>query len=240
MTEGDWLAGSDPSPMLTWLNERDASARKFRLFTCAAARSLWHLMTWELARETVIAAERFADAELTDAQRRACAEALRATYPPRMTPDNPVSAEYLTGMIAFYCAWSNSVTPMAGLHLNRHGSETVVRWGPFARVLAATGLWDHATGHPIAVAEVSHQCRMVRDIFGNPFRPVAVDPAWLTATVLALAQGICADRAFDRLPILADALEDAGCDNEQLLEHCRGSGPHVRGCWAVDLILSKE
>jgi hypothetical protein len=79
-----------------------------------------------------------------------------------------------------------------------------------------------------------------RDIFGNPFRTGAVDPAWLTATVVALAQGIYADRAFERLPILADALEEAGCDDAQLLGHCRGRGPHVRGCWAVDLVLARE
>jgi hypothetical protein len=79
-----------------------------------------------------------------------------------------------------------------------------------------------------------------RDIFGNPFRPVAADPSWLTSTVLALARGIYADRAFDRLPILADALQDAGCDNEDVLDHCRGPGPHARGCWVVDLLLGKS
>ncbi|MBN9121064.1 MAG: hypothetical protein J0I06_18250 [Planctomycetes bacterium] len=74
-------------------------------------------------------------------------------------------------------------------------------------------------------------------MFGNPFRPVAFDPAWLTSTVIALAAGIYEDKAFDRMPILADALQDAGCDSTDILNHCRGSGPHVRGCWVVDLIL---
>jgi hypothetical protein len=81
---------------------------------------------------------------------------------------------------------------------------------------------------------------LLQDIFGNPFRPVTADPEWLTATAVALAQTIYAERAFDRLPILADALEDAGCDNADILAHCRGDGPHVRGCWVVDLILGKE
>ena len=66
-----------------------------------------------------------------------------------------------------------------------------------------------------------------------------IDPEWRTSTVVQLAQGIYADRAFDRLPILADALQDAGCDNEDVLTHCRGTGPHARGCWVVDLILGK-
>jgi hypothetical protein len=80
----------------------------------------------------------------------------------------------------------------------------------------------------------------LRDLFGNPFRPVAVDPSWLTPTVVALAAGIYADGAFDRLPILADALQAAGCDNADVLGHCRGPGPHVRGCWVTDLVLGKE
>ncbi|MCE9561576.1 MAG: hypothetical protein K8U57_05935 [Planctomycetes bacterium] len=80
----------------------------------------------------------------------------------------------------------------------------------------------------------------MRDIIGNPFRPVVADPSWLTSDVIALAQGIYEDRAFDRMPILADALQDAGCDNEDVLSHCRQPGEHVRGCWAVDLILGKS
>lgn len=81
---------------------------------------------------------------------------------------------------------------------------------------------------------------MARDIFGNPFRPVAFDPAWRTSTALAIAQGIYDDRAFDRLPILADALQDAGCENDDILSHLRSDGPHVKGCWALDLVLGKE
>ena len=82
---------------------------------------------------------------------------------------------------------------------------------------------------------------LVRDVFGNPFAPTQLfDPAWLTSTVLALAKGIYEERAFDRMPILADALQDAGCDSADILDHCRGPGPHVRGCWVVDLVLGKE
>jgi hypothetical protein len=87
--------------------------------------------------------------------------------------------------------------------------------------------------------ELSAQADLLREIFGNPFRPVAFDPRWRTADVVALAQAIYDDRAFDRMPILADALLDAGCDDEQVIGHCRGDGPHVRGCWVVDLVLGK-
>jgi hypothetical protein len=89
-------------------------------------------------------------------------------------------------------------------------------------------------------AKKKSQVGLIRDIFGNPFRPVTINPAWRTSNVTALAQAIYDDRAFDRLPILADALEDAGCDNADILNHCRQPGVHVRGCWVVDLVLGKE
>ena len=81
---------------------------------------------------------------------------------------------------------------------------------------------------------------ILRDIFGNPFRPISVDPSWRSATVVALAEGSYQDRAFDRLPILADALQDAGCDYPDILDHCRGPGPHVRGCWVVDFLTGRK
>jgi hypothetical protein len=83
------------------------------------------------------------------------------------------------------------------------------------------------------------QSALLRCIF-NPFRPVTLNPAWRTSNAIALAQSIYDDRAFDRLPILADALEDAGCDNADILNHCRQRGEHVRGCWVVDLILGRS
>jgi hypothetical protein len=89
------------------------------------------------------------------------------------------------------------------------------------------------------VEEHKQQAALLRCIFGNPFRPVALDPAWRTEAVVGLAAGIYADRAFDRLPVLADALEDAGCADADVLGHCRGPGPHARGCWVVDLLLGK-
>jgi hypothetical protein len=89
-------------------------------------------------------------------------------------------------------------------------------------------------------SEQECQAGVIRCIFGNPFRPVTIDPCWSTRTVTALAQAIYTDRAFDRLPILADALEDAGCTAADILAHCRGSGEHVRGCWVVDLLTGRE
>ncbi|QJX00196.1 hypothetical protein FTUN_7820 [Frigoriglobus tundricola] len=76
--------------------------------------------------------------------------------------------------------------------------------------------------------------------FSDPRRCVTIAPSWLTPTVLELVKGIYDEKAFDRLPILADALQDAGCDNDDILNHCRQPGEHVKGCWVVDLVLGKK
>jgi hypothetical protein len=81
---------------------------------------------------------------------------------------------------------------------------------------------------------------LLPDIFGNPYRPVAFAPEWRTDAAVALARGMYESREFGAMPILADALQDAGCASAEILDHCRGPGPHVRGCWVVDLVLGKE
>jgi hypothetical protein len=117
--------------------------------------------------------------------------------------------------------------------------QTVAGWllAPAPGYVQIAVVVPRLTGVPIP------QAALLRDIFANPFRPVALDPgylAWSGGSIPKLAQSIYAGRAFDRLPILADALLDAGCDDEDLMAHCRSECPHVRGCWAIDLILGKE
>jgi hypothetical protein len=99
----------------------------------------------------------------------------------------------------------------------------------------ANGGEEQKTGDP---NEAAAQCDLIRDIIFHPDHSVAINRAWLTSDVLALARGIYTERAFDRMPILADALQDAGCENTDVLNHCRDTGtPHVRGCWVIDLLL---
>jgi hypothetical protein len=84
---------------------------------------------------------------------------------------------------------------------------------------------------------------LVREVFGNPFRPCPIEPLWLAwdgGTIPKVAEAIYEERAWDRLPILGDALEEAGCTDEAILTHCREPGGHVRGCWVVDLVLGKD
>jgi hypothetical protein len=89
-------------------------------------------------------------------------------------------------------------------------------------------------------SEFRAQTALLRDIAGNPFVPVVFDVCWRTEAVVGLARGMYESRDFGPLPVLADALEDAGCADPSVLAHCRGGGPHVRGCWVVDLVLGKE
>jgi hypothetical protein len=123
---------------------------------------------------------------------------------------------------------------------HKHGSVESLRMAMAeARwVLATNGRGRHF-GEPLT-AEGAVQVDLLRDIFGNPFRLAAVDPSWFTSTVLALASQMYDSRDFSPMPILADALQDAGCDNDDILNHCRQPGEHFRGCWVVDLLLGKE
>jgi hypothetical protein len=119
--------------------------------------------------------------------------------------------------------------------------------GEFVALLdMAYGMWksewpslNGGEQDPAWLAERKAQACLVRDVFPNPFRPVVPKPAWGADAVLGLARAAYAGR-FDSLPVLADALEEAGCDSADLLAHCRGRGPHVRGCWALDVLLGKD
>lgn len=111
-----------------------------------------------------------------------------------------------------------------------HPGFVVVRYNPFDR-----------PGHVLtAHCQEAAVAAIMRDIFGNRFRPATLDPAWRTTTVVRFAQAVYDDCAFHQLPILADALEEGGCTDAAILGHCRGPGPHVRGCWVVDLLLGKQ
>jgi hypothetical protein len=188
---------------------RTASPRKARLFGVACGYRVWQYLADPRERPAVEVAERFADGQATVAE----LQAARNARPPGMGDD-----EWSRGYL-FHHLTAEDVR------------EVFTLWRIGVRIGQKAGLgWRTQV---IAIGD------LVRCIFGSPFRPVNADPAWLTSTVVALAAGIYAERAFDRLPILADALQDAGCNSADVLAHCRGTGPHVRGCWVVDSLLGK-
>ena len=89
-------------------------------------------------------------------------------------------------------------------------------------------------------AERKGQCDLLRDLAGNPFRPLTADPRWRTGAAVGHDRTMYESRDFGAMPVLADALEEAGCNDTGVLAHCRGDEPHVRDCWVLDLVLGKE
>jgi hypothetical protein len=222
MTEAEWLAATDPTLMLKFLRRR-ASDRKLRLFGVACCRRVWHVLDDEPCRTAVEVAERFADAEVTNDDR---ARAFRAACKVRDRHPQPTGRRSADDKTCAYYATSYVVAAQ-GVTAAGNGSAYVLQHFE----------WKDANRFPTERKQVRN---LWLDVFGNPFRPAALDPQWLTSTVLALARQMYGSRDFSAMPILADALQDAGCDREEVLDHCRGPGLHVRGCWVVDLVLGKD
>ncbi|WP_238602666.1 hypothetical protein [Fimbriiglobus ruber] len=210
MTESEWLYSPDPTPMLEFLRGK-VSDRKLRLFACAVTRH--HAQNFkgsERLLKGLEIGERFADNSKSKTAAKRLQEAFHEQYYPG---DGPLF--WLSWM--YQAAMSKNTFRIFWSFLTRDG---LVREALITAELAAMA------------------AQVARDVF-NPFRPATLNPAWQTPTVLSLAQGIYTDRAFDRLPILADALEEASCDNPDLLNHCRSETVHTRGCWALDLLLGR-
>jgi hypothetical protein len=262
MTEAEWLTSSDPDQMLgcvlgkntflaSWLrglrqtgNEprpRLADERRLRLYACACCRRIEDLMSDDRSRAAVEVAERDADGradrtEVAAARQGAmrAVEALSAragrsniplAYQP---PVDQADAE----IAAARAAVEVTRAPADAVRLVARAVLQVV----VERRDAEWSRWAVEAAGPAA------RVALLREVFGNPFRDAAVDPAWLRwndGTIPKIARGIYEERAFDRLPILHDALVDAGCDDEALLAHCREPAGHVRGCWVIDALLGR-
>lgn len=230
MTEAEWDSCDDPQKMLEWLRHSGkASDRKLRLFAVACCRCIWPKLTDARCRSAVEIAERFADGLVTARGRgRAFTAAREATRHVGAPTQNAFHA----------AAYSAHASPATAAH------------GASANALYARGRWAVGPHGPVLRRwEGVPLCSILRDIF-LPFRTACLDLAWLAwndGTVQRLAAAIYEDRRLPegtldtaRLAVLADALEESGCANEELLGHLRGPGPHVRGCWLIDLLLGKS
>jgi hypothetical protein len=243
MTEAEWLTCADPSAMLVYLRGK-ASDRKFRLFAAACCRRAWHLFKGvPRGRRAVEEAERFADSGLRRRSRAliaACAEADRGQRPGSTRGHAALAAACACGCRAAEAADACALNAAIALALQTQ---------PHGRAC-----WDNIQSGAfldIMRSERAALCGPLRDLFGNPFRPAPpVDPAWLAwngGAVPKLAQAIYDGRELPRwtldntrLAILADALEEAGCTDQDILSHCRGGGEHVRGCFVVDLLTGRD
>jgi hypothetical protein len=258
MTEAEWLACTDPQKMLGFLEGR-ASDRKLRLFACACCRHTWHLFSDHRVREAVEVAERLADGLATAEESQAAESAARAA---RRDADAAYQASDAAAVVADATAGeTRQATAWAAVTAGAAAASAQGAIGSDAGFAARTAAAAAANTAEYAAAaaartieytfrvrasgdEKVEQCRLCRCVFGPlAFRPVPpLAPALLTwndATAVKLARAIYDGRRFEDLPILADALEEAGCTAAGLLGHLRGPGPHVRGCWALDRLLGR-
>jgi hypothetical protein len=247
MTEAEWLACTEPDDLLQFLRDQ-ASDRQLRLFVCACCR---RLLPWlqgkrkaalALCEKALEVSEKYADGLVDQAT---------------LTAALPASAYYSVtagpGILAAEVARRT-------LHVQLAGNERPMRFGrrlighpaseaaEFARSVVSSiagetkdrsGKAKAARKRTATLQEKAFQVELLRDLFGNPFQSVVIDSGWLAwngGTVVHLAQGIYNKRRFTDMPILADALEEAGCTEPDILPHCRQPGPHVRGCWLIDLL----
>jgi hypothetical protein len=210
MTEAEWLGCAEPRQMLAHLGQT-ATERKLRLFGCACCRRVSESLEPLLGPFT----EGRNGIEVAE------------RYADRQADDDEMRRMH-------------DILDEAGNM--RYGSVDFVTSHERSELVLCcdAAIWDLDGVSPVSLTEENTQASLARDIFGNPFRPVALSPSWRIDTSLSLARQMYEARDFTAMPILADALQDAGCDNEDILAHCRGSSPHVRGCWVVDLVLGRE
>lgn len=243
MTEQQWLASNQPHAMLDFLQGK-ASDRKLRLFAVACCRRIWHLLPNMIGRHAIDVAERIAEG----------------------SPIQENLVELLDGLYSRSFAYIDGYKTERDANIGYHSLRATYNALPdvlpphrfSAYPALRPNILEVASDVAFTVANASRRCDerdadkadfqreldgqvpLLQDIFGNPFRPIALDLSWVTSTVQRLAAAIYEERAFDRMPILGDALEEAGCTNADILNHCRKPGEHVRGCWVVDLLLAKE
>ena len=247
MSEDDWSACTDPQLMLLFLRSRRAATdRKLRLFACACCRRIWHRFPDPLNRDPVVEVEDHPDGRFEDEDILTAVRASSSVEPEcRGQPAYWVAKALGRGFYKMTAFESATLVACKAMALDDqdygHRVEVELFWSVSGGAIADRG--DVSLPTPVRPAavqvEATAQAGLLREVFGSPFRPVNFEGEWRTEAVVALARGMYESRDFTVMPVLTDALEDAGCPNEDILAHCRGGGHHVRGCWVVDVVLGK-
>ncbi|MEM8534878.1 MAG: hypothetical protein AAGF95_28820 [Chloroflexota bacterium] len=237
MTESEWLTSEDPLALLAFAADQ-ANTRKYRLFLCACCVRVLagipphhrHLddiysVTWHRLERAMAIVEQFAEGFVsTDMLAQARQDAENSTHVPKWgSKDNKLSSEVAAVVTAAV------EHPNAADVLEACWRATNARWTHTDQ--------DEENRRTV---EMQWQATVCRDVFGNPFCPIAFSPEWRTAATVSCAARMYESRDFSAMPVLADALQDAGCKTTVILDHCRNAGSHVRGCWVVDLVLGFE
>lgn len=257
MIEAGWLACRDYKQMLAQLRrlyranvllalfrrkETVVSGRKLRLLACAYCRDFFHLYANDRIRHIVDLAEQYADGRL--------AKRDLAAFVDSMIQTERVLSRWKKVRGSFVIEEDDPLEE-AHEHATTTWDETAV-WTASPNVFESLHeiTWIHALEYSAIHAEagvtVTHvpglySCNLIREIFPNPYRPVELSPSNLHSdkTIASIARCIYEERQFNDLPILADALEEAGCTDQRILSHCRLPAKHFRGCWVVDLVLPR-
>jgi hypothetical protein len=219
MNGEEWLTSIEPRPMLDYLRGKKVSDRKLRLYAVACCRRIWDLLIDERSRTAVEVAEEYADGSVDRDRLVAARDEAREV---KGVLQKPFQTPFQRAANAAFDATRDTGGSASGNAPNE----------------AARALSFNNHNH-CEEGELRQQSNLLRCIFGNPFRLVFLDSAWLTPNVVSLAHTIYDDRAFERMSILGDAIEETGCDSSDILDHCRSQVEHVRGCWVVDALLGK-
>lgn len=199
---------------------RTLSRRKQRLYAVACCRRIWHLLPDECCRNAVVVAEQFADGlATTKAIQQAQSSALR-------------TATTVTEPVAIDAAWAAvwSAAPASRMrNLTQAAGEAAAR--------AAAGVMDRRLRAATLEAERDGQQLLLHDL--RPPDAISLDASWRTPAVVGLVEAIYEHREFERLSMVVDALENAGCRDAAIIGHCRHPGPHIRGCWLVDFLTGR-
>jgi hypothetical protein len=236
MSESEWDAADDPLALLARVfpvrghDSGEPPPRKLRLYYAACARREWARLPW-VCRELVAFAEEATDGAHSDPWLRHAVYDLAERLLGSCREDEAGAQEEL-----------NDARDLLARLLGRGpGNESGMPpqpWDGFARLLYAPFAQEAAWFYQIPSG--FHRPELVRDVFRYPPAVTQSDPTWLTSPVLGMARPMYTRRDFSHMPVLADALQDAGCEDEAVLAHCRGPGPHARGCWVLDLVLGKR
>jgi hypothetical protein len=270
MTEADWLSRADSTAMLEFLQSK-ADGRKLRLFACACCRRVWHLLTDPRSRAAVATAEPYADALVSEEDLQTAIGAAHDSYmanrPPQALPDRNAGPSAEEGAASQPGLVGETEHPFSRL-LREFREEGEARWAATsatgvacyaaysaaggdrveeapacaAEAMARAGATSASAQDAIRALEYGAQADLLRDLFGNPFRLVGIDPAWLRwngGAILELARAIYQGRRFEQLPRLAELLAQAGCTDAAILSHCREPGVHAPGCWVLDVLLGR-
>jgi hypothetical protein len=222
MAKVKWQGLTDPHEMLSYL-QGIASDRKLRLFACACCRRIWELLPDKGSRRAVAAAEQYADGHIGDEELHRHWEEAQAI------------AVRAVKAASWAAAWATAAS--AAMAAGR--AAPAAAWAAVPETIKASG---RAAWEKVLAAENKRQGLLLRDLIGDLSPPPLIAPAWLGwngGTVVQMARSIYEDCRFEELPVLADALEEAGCGNPAILAHCRAQAEHVRACWVVDAILGK-